>query len=69
MKQQKQIELDLSLDPTEKDRKMVELYGKTHIIEKRKGINVFLPMLKNNQSVAYGDGKSFYYLLTEREKQ
>ena len=43
----------------------------THIIEKifhkKRGMKVNLYQLGKNQSVACGDGKTFYYLLTKKE--
>jgi hypothetical protein len=46
-------------------KKVFALYGKTHKIEKRAGTAVFLPLLKDNQSIVWGDGKTFHWLLTE----
>ena len=43
-------------------------WGKTHTIQKIYGsLEVNLPDLPDNQSVCYGDGKTFYYLLIKKE--
>lgn len=46
-------------------------WDKTHTIEKvypktKKGFTVDLGTLSKESSVAYGDGKTFYYLLTKK---
>jgi len=46
------------------DKNIWELYHNTHFIEKRIGIIVDLGTLKWNESVCYGDGKTYHYLLT-----
>lgn len=43
-------------------------FGATHTIEKRSGTSPTLTDLADNQSVCYGDGKTFHYLLTEKPK-
>ena len=48
------------------DGQVEKLYGKTHDIRRVYGdCHVELSNLKFNQSVCWGDGKTFYYLLTE----
>lgn len=47
------------------DPKVLLLYGKTHKIEKRFGTEVILETLEDNQSVCYGDGGTYHYLLTK----
>jgi hypothetical protein len=46
-------------------RKVFDEFGKTHIIEEKPGTTVNLEELKDNQSVIWGDGKTYYWLLTE----
>jgi hypothetical protein len=41
-------------------------YGKTHNIKKRKGTEVDLTHLNENESVVWGDGKTYHYLLTKK---
>lgn len=50
----------------EHDRRILERYGKTHIIDRVQGVKVEMNQLQENQSVCWGDGKTFYYLLTEK---
>lgn len=45
-----------------------EQYHTTHKVEKRKGTKPDLSKLKKNQSVCYGDGKTYYVLLTKRSR-
>jgi hypothetical protein len=42
-------------------------YSKTHHIKKMFGTDVDLRNLEPNQSVCMGDGKTYYWLLTEKE--
>jgi hypothetical protein len=63
----KPVEIEL-LGKPEIPENIENLYGKDYIIEKRPGTEVFLPTLKDNQAVCYGDGKTFYYLLTKKEE-
>lgn len=49
------------------DGKMERLYGKTHTYKRvYGGLSPDLTKLNLNQSVCWGDGKTFYYLLTEK---
>ena len=41
-------------------------YGKTHYIKKIPGTVCDLYTLKDNQSVCFGDGQTYYFRLTER---
>lgn len=51
------------------DGKMEKLYGKTHTYKRVYGnLSPDITKLKNNQSVCWGDGKTFYYLLTDKPK-
>lgn len=43
-----------------------ELYGKTHKIQAVKGVNVDLRNLSSGESVCYGDGKTYHFLLTKK---
>ena len=43
-----------------------EHWGDTHTIAKVSGVEIDLRMLKDNESVVYGDGKTFHYRLTEK---
>ena len=45
-------------------KKVHEKYGKTHTIEVVKGTKVVLAKLAKNQSVCWGDGESYHFLLT-----
>lgn len=43
-----------------------EKYGKTHNIRKWSGVKVDLTELAANQSICYGDGVNYHWLLTEK---
>jgi hypothetical protein len=43
-----------------------ERYEDTHIVTPRKGVRVDLRKLKPNESVVWGDGKTFHFKLTKR---
>jgi hypothetical protein len=58
--------MQLSMEQTEDYKIVLEKYGKTHFIEKRNGTSVEVGTLKPNQSVCWGDGRNYYYLLTEK---
>jgi hypothetical protein len=45
------------------------LYGKKYDIVKRPGTEVELADLKDGESVCYGDGETYHWLLTERKDQ
>lgn len=45
-------------------KKVREKYGKTHTIEAVKGTKVVMAKLAKNQSVCWGDGKSYHFRLT-----
>ncbi len=52
------------------EKQIKDRYGLTHKIEKVFKIGIIdLRILKDNQSVAMGDGKTFYWLLTEKENE
>lgn len=55
--------LSLSADD-ENLKKVLEKYGKTHTIEAVKGTKVEMAKLAKNQSVCWGDGESYHFLLT-----
>jgi hypothetical protein len=44
--------------------KVREKYGKTHTIEAIKGTKINLQKLSKNQSVCWGDGKTYHFRLT-----
>jgi len=44
--------------------KVKEKYGKTHKIQAVKGTNVKVHKLANNESVCWGDGENYHFLLT-----
>lgn len=44
--------------------KAFDKYGATHKITPRIGTEVDLRRLKPNESVVYGDGRTYYFLLT-----
>ena len=47
-----------------------ELYGTTHTIKKQRLLGeIDLRCLSDNESVAMGDGKTYYWLLTKKELQ
>lgn len=41
-------------------------YGETHTITARLGLKVDLRKLAPNESVCYGDGETFHFLLTKK---
>jgi hypothetical protein len=41
-------------------------WDKTHEITPRRGTSIILEGLKPGESVIYGDGKTFHFLLTKR---
>ncbi len=43
-------------------------YGATHNIQKRLGTEVELKDLKQGQSVVFGDGETFYWLLAKKDQ-
>lgn len=45
---------------------VVDLYGKKYNIEPVCGTNPKLKLLDSNQSVVYGDGETYHFLLTEK---
>ncbi len=45
---------------------MMEKYGATHSVDKRMGCDIDLRTLKENQSVVYGDGETYIWIITER---
>lgn len=47
----------------------MEKWGATHNIKKVKGTNPNMESLWEGQGVAYGDGETFHWLLTEKSKQ
>ena len=51
---------------TDKDLAMFYKYSKTHTVEKKKGTEVDLRNLEANQSVVWGDGETYHYLLTNK---
>ena len=55
--------LSLSADD-ENLKKVREKYGKTHTIEAVKGTKVEMAKLAKNQSVCWGNGESYHFLLT-----
>ena len=44
-------------------------YGKTHHIKKVFGTHVDLRNLEKNQSVCWGDGETYHWLLTKKEDE
>jgi hypothetical protein len=58
-------ELILSISDNDENLKKVrEKYGKTHKIEAVLGTRPILAMLASNQSVVWGDGKTYHFRLT-----
>ena len=53
---------------TSKDWSIRHKYRDTHQVFKRKGTEVYLPNLEDNESVVYGDGKIYHYLLIKNER-
>lgn len=51
---------------TAKDLQTEFKYRKTHKVEKRKGTEVDLRNLEDNQSVIWGDGETYHYLLIKK---
>ncbi len=47
--------------------KINEKYSATHTIEKRLGTEVELKDLQPGQSVVFGDGETYYWLLTKKK--
>ena len=45
---------------------MLFKYGKTHYVEKKKGTEINLKNLEDNQCVVWGDGETYHYLLTKK---
>ena len=45
---------------------VVDLYGKKYNIEPVCGTNPKLKLFDSNQSVVYGDGETYHFLLTEK---
>lgn len=58
----------VSLQNAEDDnyKRVFEKYGETHLIEKRMGTSVDITKLKDNESVCWGDGVSYHFLLTKK---
>lgn len=64
MKTSKYIKLDH--EEIKKDfREVFKKYEATHTVLARLGIKVDLRKLKPNESICYGDGKYFHFLLTK----
>lgn len=54
--------------PTEKElSRLIEKYGKTHNIEKVAADKNLIHKLKPGQILAYGDGKTYHYIITPKE--
>lgn len=50
------------------EKQITERWGATHEISKQRLVGeIDLSYLNKNESVAMGDGKTFYWLLTEKE--
>ena len=50
------------------EKQITERWGATHEIQKQKLVGeIDLRYLNKNESVAMGDGKTFYWLLTEKD--
>ncbi len=47
-------------------KKINQLYGETHTIEAVIGTTPMLSKLQSNQSVVYGDGKTYHFRLTKK---
>ena len=52
---------------TARDLQVQHKYRFTHRVEKVKGVEVDLRDLEKHQMVIWGDGETFYYLLTEKQ--
>jgi hypothetical protein len=64
MKESKYLTLDQG--STKKDfPEVYEKYSATHTVTARHGTKIDLTKLEKNQSVVWGDGKTFHFLLTE----
>ncbi len=48
--------------------KVMEKYGGTHTMRKMMGTEPDLTTLDPNQTVAWGDGETFYWLLTKKDQ-
>ena len=58
---------ELLLPVTDKNYvNVIDLYGKKYNIEPVGGTNPKLKLLDKNQSVVYGDGETYHFLLTEK---
>ena len=58
---------ELLLPVTDKNYlNVIDLYGKKYNIEPVCGTNPKLKLLDKNQSVVYGDGETYHFLLTEK---
>jgi hypothetical protein len=58
---------DLFIDDTHADYiKVMEMYGATHDVTPVIGTQPDLRRLKSNESVVWGDGKTFHFKLTKR---
>lgn len=52
------------------EQQITKLYGATHTIQKQRLVGeIDLRYLNNNESVAMGDGKTYYWLLTEKKNR
>ena len=51
---------------TAKDFQVEYKYRFTHTVEKKKGVEIILRNLEENQMVIWGDGETFHYLLTQK---
>lgn len=51
------------------EHKIKALYGKNYTYEKIYTTEVNLSQLTKNQSVCFGDGKTYYWLLTKKSKE
>lgn len=50
------------------EKQITDRWAATHIIKKQRMIGeIDLRKLNSNESVAMGDGETFYWLLTEKE--
>ena len=47
-------------------KRVNDKWSETHTIEKRMGTDVDLRHLKDGESVCYGDGKTYHFLLTAK---
>jgi len=67
LQQLQQAERELLAALEDSDKQMQERWGKTHTFKRvysKKKVN--LDKLRSDQSVCWGDGKTFYYLLTKK---